>query len=219
MEDRDPNVKRAKERRAVGDYTGALESYEKALQKRPGAARIHWDMATIYDQHLTNELRAIYHYEKYLELDPRAERRQLVEQSIGLAKLSYAVSLPDRPSEAVQENARLRKENETLGKLLTEARDELAQLRNPVSSSASTAPAVPASPEQTKRILSDSLKPAPPQTTTFDSYTVQPGDTLSRIAGKVYGDSQKWDVIFQANKATLKRPENVKVGQTLVVPR
>ena len=130
-EDRDPNMKRARERRAVGDFTGALEAYQKALDKRPGVARIHWDMATVYDQHLTNELRAIYHYERYLELDPKAERRKLVEQSIGLAKLSYAVSLPDQTSESVQEIARLRREIDSLRKLLTESREKIAELTAP----------------------------------------------------------------------------------------
>ena len=114
----------------------------------------------------------------------------------------------------------MRKELETLRKLLTDAREELARANNkvPAATTADAEP-VPATPEETKKILTDSLKPAPAQSTAFDSYTVQPGDTLSRIAGKVYGNSGKWDVIFQANKATLKRPENVKVGQTLMIPR
>ncbi len=219
-EDRDPNLKRARERRAVGDYTGALEWYQRALDKRPGVARIHWDMATIYDQYMTNELRAIYHYERYLELDPKAERRQLVEQSIGLAKLSYAVSLPDRPSEAVQEIARLRKEIDALRKLLTEAREELVRLSAPpaatkVASAANSA--APASPVGVATV--EALKPVQSEPAKFDTYVVQPGDTMSRIAKKVYNDANKWEPIFQANKGALKRPQDIKVGQTLVIPR
>ncbi len=223
-QDRDPNIKRARERRAVGDYVGALEWYQRALDKKPGVARVHWDMAQIYDQHLTNELRAIYHYERYLELDPKAERRQLVEQSIGLAKLSYAVSLPDRPSEAVQEIARMRREIDSLRALLTEARDEMARLSAaqvarsaaaaPVTA-ASTAPGtVPAAP-----VAAEPLRPAPAQPTRFDTYVVQPGDTMSKIAKKMYNDANKWELIFQANKASLRRPQDIKVGQTLMIPR
>ncbi|HMO04276.1 MAG TPA: LysM peptidoglycan-binding domain-containing protein [Kiritimatiellia bacterium] len=223
-QDRDPNIKRARERRAVGDYPGALEWYQRALDKKPGVARVHWDMAQIYDQHLTNELRAIYHYERYLELDPKAERRQLVEQSIGLAKLSYAVSLPDRPSEAVQEIARLRREIDSLRALLTEARDEMARLsaaqvaRSAVPApGAATPAAVGVSP--TTPVAIEPLKPAPPQPTRFDTYIVQPGDTMSKIAKKMYNDANKWELIFQANKASLRRPQDIKVGQTLMIPR
>jgi nucleoid-associated protein YgaU len=221
-EDRDPNMKRARERRAVGDFTGALEAYQKALDKRPGVARIHWDMATVYDQHLTNELRAIYHYERYLELDPKAERRQLVEQSIGLAKLSYAVSLPDRTSESVQEIARLRREIDSLRKLITESREKIAELTAPppVAPVASAIPPpAPAAARVAAVATSATPAAAPPSTGKTEAYVVQPGDTMSRIAKKMYNDANKWDVIYQANRGSLKRPQDIKVGQTLIIPR
>jgi LysM repeat protein len=213
-EDRDPNVKRARDRAAVGDYTGAVESYEVALMKRPKSARIHWEVATIYDQWLTNDLRAIYHYERYLELDPNAKRREYVEQLIGAAKLSYAVSLPDRFSDAVRENERLRKEIDSLRQLLTESRDELARMTSPVPGPSSAT----ASPAPSAAVVG-APKPAAPKVATMESYIVQPGDTLSRIAAKFYNDPNKWDVILEANRSVLKKPENIKVGQTLVIPR
>lgn len=220
-EDRDPNVKRARDRRAVGDFAGAIESYEKALMKRPTSGRIHWEMASIYDQHLTNDLRAIYHYERFLELDPKAERRQYAEQLIGAAKLSYAVSLPDRFSDAVNENARLQKEIQTLRTLLSDARDQLAKASASPASAVSAGAIAPPSPTpgQTRSVLNDPLKPVAPKITTLDTYVVQQGDTLSRIAAKEYGDANRWDEILEANKNTLKRPENIRVGQTLVIPR
>jgi len=217
-EDRDPIIKRARDRRAVGDFTGALEFYEKALQKRPGAAFVHWEMAAIYDQHMTNDIRAIYHYERFIELDPKAERRPYAEQLLGAAKLSYAASLPVRPNEAVQEIARLRKELDLLRNLLTEEREKAAELKTPPSTaSASATPAGGVS--DSARAMAEKLVPAPAKTVTLDTYVVQPGDTLSRIATKMYGDANKWDVIFEANKNILKRPESVRVGQTLVIPR
>lgn len=224
-EDRDPNLKRARESRAVGDYTGALEWYQKALDKRPGTARIHWDMATVYDQHLTNELRAIYHYERYLELDPQAERRQLVEQSIGLAKLSYAVSLPDRTSESVQEIARLRREIDSLRQLITESREKIAQLNAQIAQlnapppSPTAAPLPAPTPASAQASAAPVPKPAPAQPAAFESYIVQPGDTMSRIAKKMYNNANKWDVIYEANRGSLKRPQDIKVGQTLIIPR
>lgn len=49
-------------------------------------------------------------------------------------------------------------------------------------------------------------------------YTVQKGDTLSKIAKACYGDSSLWKVIYEANKATVKNPNKISVGQLLVIP-
>jgi nucleoid-associated protein YgaU len=48
---------------------------------------------------------------------------------------------------------------------------------------------------------------------------VAPGDTLSQIAQKAYGDPSKWDKIYQANKALIgPNPNLIKPGQKLVIP-
>ncbi len=47
-------------------------------------------------------------------------------------------------------------------------------------------------------------------------YTVQPGDTLYSIARR-YG--LPWEAIWEANKATLPRPEDLRAGQQLLIPR
>lgn len=47
---------------------------------------------------------------------------------------------------------------------------------------------------------------------------VQPGDTLSHIARRVYGDGNLWNTIYQANKDQLDTPDRVKVGMKLVIP-
>ncbi|MBR4597204.1 MAG: LysM peptidoglycan-binding domain-containing protein, partial [Opitutales bacterium] len=50
-------------------------------------------------------------------------------------------------------------------------------------------------------------------------YTVQVGDTLSSISRKVYGNSNKWREIFNANREKLSTPQSLKPGQTLIIPR
>ena len=52
----------------------------------------------------------------------------------------------------------------------------------------------------------------------IESYTVKAGDTLSKIAEKVYGDAAKYNLIFEANKDQLKSADDIKVGQTLKIP-
>jgi len=49
-------------------------------------------------------------------------------------------------------------------------------------------------------------------------YIVEPGDTLSYIARKYYGDRLKWEKIYQANKETMKNPDYIFVGQRIIIP-
>lgn len=50
------------------------------------------------------------------------------------------------------------------------------------------------------------------------SYTVKEGDYLKKIAQSVYGDSARWEDIYEANKATVKNPAILYKGQTLILP-
>jgi len=49
-------------------------------------------------------------------------------------------------------------------------------------------------------------------------YEVQPGDSLSKISKKVYGDAMKYNMIFEANQPMLSDPDKIYVGQTLRIP-
>jgi NitT/TauT family transport system substrate-binding protein len=53
---------------------------------------------------------------------------------------------------------------------------------------------------------------------TAREYTVEPGDTLSYLALKHYGDQFKWDKIYEANKQTMNNPHYIYVGQRIVIP-
>ncbi len=49
-------------------------------------------------------------------------------------------------------------------------------------------------------------------------YTVQSGDSLSKIALAHYGDAMKYMVIFEANKPMLENPDLIYPGQVLRIP-
>jgi nucleoid-associated protein YgaU len=49
-------------------------------------------------------------------------------------------------------------------------------------------------------------------------YTVKKGDTLSAIAKKHYGNANKYQQIFEANKPMLKHPDKIYPGQVLRIP-
>ncbi|MGH9201300.1 MAG: LysM peptidoglycan-binding domain-containing protein [Vicinamibacterales bacterium] len=58
--------------------------------------------------------------------------------------------------------------------------------------------------------------PAQLQTRT---YTVQKGDSLSRIAKREYGDAQQWRRIYDANRDLIKDPDLIQPGWTLTIPQ
>lgn len=49
-------------------------------------------------------------------------------------------------------------------------------------------------------------------------YTVKSGDNLSRISKEVYGDANKYQKIFEANKPLLSDPDKIYPGQVLRIP-
>lgn len=62
----------------------------------------------------------------------------------------------------------------------------------------------------------DASLPAPAPAA--QTYTVQPGDTLSKIAKHFYGDANAYMKIFNANTDQLDDPDKIRVGQELVIP-
>jgi len=65
---------------------------------------------------------------------------------------------------------------------------------------------------------SSSSAAAPAGATVTRTYTVVSGDSLSKIAKKIYGDANRWKEIFEANKDTVKNPDLIRPGQVLKIP-
>ena len=62
------------------------------------------------------------------------------------------------------------------------------------------------------------VKSGSSSTASEKTYVVQAGDSLSKIAKREYGDANKWNRIFEANKDILKDPDKIFPGQTLKIP-
>ena len=65
------------------------------------------------------------------------------------------------------------------------------------------------------RIAVETPEPAAPEQ---QFYTVKSGDSLSKIAREVYGDANRYNEIFEANRPMLEHPDKIYPGQTLVIP-
>lgn len=60
-----------------------------------------------------------------------------------------------------------------------------------------------------------STAPAPAAERT---YTVERGDSLSKIAKKLYGNANEWRRIFEANRDQIENPDLIHPGQVLRIP-
>ena len=49
-------------------------------------------------------------------------------------------------------------------------------------------------------------------------HTVEKGEWLSKIAKKHYGDANKYNIIFEANRPMLDHPDKIYPGQVLRIP-
>jgi nucleoid-associated protein YgaU len=52
----------------------------------------------------------------------------------------------------------------------------------------------------------------------FQTYVVEKGDSLSKIAKAHYGRAEDWPKIYEANKDIIKNPDLIYPGQKLKIP-
>lgn len=67
-------------------YKEAVWEYKKALEIAPDDADTHYNLGIVYDDHIKDREKAIFHYHKYLELCPDAEDAATVEEWISRAQ-------------------------------------------------------------------------------------------------------------------------------------
>ena len=53
---------------------------------------------------------------------------------------------------------------------------------------------------------------------TARTYTVQAGDSLSKISKQFYGNASQYMKIFEANKDKLSDPDKIQAGMELIIP-
>lgn len=88
-----------------------------------------------------------------------------------------------------------------------------------VVGSATTVPAsAPASVPAGASATTAEASPGSGSGWTSKTYTVESGDTLSKIAKQFYGDANKYPLIFEANQPMLKDPDKIYPGQVLRIP-
>ncbi|MDF7822400.1 LysM peptidoglycan-binding domain-containing protein [Pontiellaceae bacterium B12227] len=221
-EERDPNVISGQKFMEEGNFDAAIEEFKRALEQEPMMARPHLDLALIFQQHKINYIHALYHYDRYLELRPNAEKADFInnqKHKVAQALANTFINNSPDVKKVVQERNTLIQQNNELKRQLA------AALRNapaPTAKTQQTAAPTTTEPSVTKTVPKSATPAVEAQTVSKGSrhhvYHVVSGDTLSKISTKFYGDSGKYDIIYEANKDMMRNPGDLKVGQTIVIP-
>ena len=230
--------KLAKDFQSQGRYEDALITYLGLISVRRESPESHLEVGYIYLQTLKDPIRAIFHFDRYLELKPESERTIQVKQLIETAKLEFLRQLPTKPFQAEVDRIdlleiidKLKKENNELKLKYNQTLFKIKSLggHNAINSVSTSRNEIIYGRESSSQ-SSNELNGSNNVLTNFDStetidprdvpksYVVQSGDTLSKISEKFYGTANRWNDIFQANRDTLSSARSLRVGQELLIP-
>jgi len=206
----------------------ALQAFLSVVNARPDATESHLEAGLIYLNNVKDPLAAIYHFRNYLALSPEGEYAEFVKELILTAQKDYAQTLPGEPfGDAVdrvnlmETVKKLQEENNEQKQTIVNLQRDLVErekLLQRYQAAATQQQARPAGQAEMAPIIIRTPNQPAAGTTAGRTYTVQPGDTLSKISTQVYGASSRWSEIFEANRDQLPSPNALKPGQVLKIP-
>ena len=241
----DPQYRRGAQLLRQGRNQEALGAFLKVIEKRgDDAPESHLEAGLLYQQVVRDPIAAIYHFRKYVELQPGSRQVDLVRQRISAAMREFARSLPAQPLD--NQNARLdllgridelQKENLQLKEqiaALSAAGANARSLASSVPPDEAFTPVLPARGPAATRQNAGAAATAPvaaaaapprsapaaaaPAPAAGRRHTVAQGETLYKIAQRYYGSGSKWPQILEANRDVLKNESAVRPGMDLRIP-
>ena len=128
------------------DFSGAAAAFQEALEVSPHSAAAHYQLAWLYENKLSDPAAAIYHYQEYLALDPKAGNPDVIRQHIYGCKQQLVMDVMQLPSApaAQQQIEKLAEQNRRL-------QDELDKWRAYSTRPKTTPVPIPPPPRQLRR--------------------------------------------------------------------
>jgi LysM repeat protein len=206
--ERDPHFERGRSLVNGQDFKGAVEEFELAVEDNPRSAAAHFELGWLYETKVNNEAAAIYHYQRYLQLEPDSDRSRAIdvrERIRGCKQQLASAEFPLPNNQDLQREVdRLTAENLVLKGQLDAARNEAAARGNavapaPLPAAGVVAVAIPAAARVT----------AP----TGRVHVVRARETLSSIAAEY---RVKISAIVGVNPQV--NPKRLRIGQSLNLP-
>lgn len=111
------------------DYQGAAEAFEKALEANPRNSAAHLELGILNEERFGNFAAAIYHYEKFLRLNPNSPQAANLRGRLVTCKQELAKSVYTGPVTPTmqKELERLTAENLRLSRLTEDLHAQLAR--------------------------------------------------------------------------------------------
>lgn len=217
--------------KSQGRMEEALSAFLRVVDARRDAPESHLEAGYIYLRTMKDPVRAIYHFDRYLQFKPQSPQAAQVRQLIETAQKEFARQLPAQPYEGELDRIdlmdlvkSLKQENDSLKRDLMAATARVEQLENVLGQARRSTQTQPAAstaqqqPQQTVAPTRSAAPAAPSPSNVPRSYTVQSGDTLSAISTRFYGTPSRWIDIYQANRDRLSSESALRVGQDLRIP-
>jgi tetratricopeptide (TPR) repeat protein len=224
----------AQDFKSQGRIEEALSAFLRVIDARRDAPESHLEAGYIYLRALKDPVRAIYHFDRYLQFKPQSPQAAQVRQLIETAQKEFARQLPARPYQGELDRIdlmelvkTLKQENDSLKRDLVAAEARVRQLENVLGQARRVPEPQPSGMAQVPQPQARTVAPAPapvPANVPPDpaevprTYTVQSGDTLSTISARFYGTPSRWIDIYQANRDRLSSENALRVGQSLRIP-
>ena len=97
-DEKEPHYVLGKGRVNAMDYAGAIEAFNEALEVNPRSAAAHFQLACLFDTKSSEPAAAIYHYQEFLRLNPKADNAEVIRQRIYSCKQQLAADVLPLPS-------------------------------------------------------------------------------------------------------------------------
>jgi LysM repeat protein len=208
------------------DFPGAVEAFGQSLEVNPHSAAAHFELACLFDEKISDPAAAIYHYQEYLKLDPKAENAEVVNARIATCKEQLATNMLAMPSapamqrqleDLVSTNGELLKQIVLLKKWNAYYAEQLAAKSNSIP-----APIIPVAQPVQIPVQPAQIVPAPAPTPVARhpaipaaprTHAVAPNETEVSIARKF---GVKLGALQAVNPGV--NPNKLRVGQLLNIP-
>ena len=223
-----------------GDPAAARRIYEEMILDNPTNSLVRFQLGTLLLDSLNDPYEAMGEFRAYLRLAPTAEKAEMAKASLLTARNRIAQSFGPETIQSGAGAERFQALEERLAELETAytnlqathtavvaerdaARADAARLLRELQSARRHLDALlnnpmPSAPSSPSAVSATVATPAATETQSLRTYQVRRGDTLYRIAQRVYGDAARNRDIREANPDKVGPNDELREGDDLVLP-
>ena len=231
-EEKEPHFVLGQGRVNAMDYPGAIDAFEESLEANPRSAAAHFELGWLNEEKASDPAAAIYHYKRYLKLNPNAGNADVIKQRIDTCKQQLAADVLGLPSTsaAQQQLEKLAGQNRELQQQVDQLQETVKQWNAYYTSQLAARSIAPPQnnfiappnpgpkPDDTTAQTTTTSGRAPdnsarPSSTRPRSHTVVAGETAAGIARK---SGIKLSALGAANPGV--NLARIRAGQVLNLP-